>query len=36
MNNKPFLLAGSIALCVIALTFVFMAGRISGNDGILQ
>ncbi|MDD3262383.1 MAG: hypothetical protein PHR61_00905 [Candidatus Absconditabacteria bacterium] len=36
MNNKPFLLAGSIALCVIALTLVFMAGRISGNDGILQ
>lgn len=36
MNNKPFLLAGSIALWVIALTLVFMAGRISGNDGRLQ
>lgn len=31
MNNKPLLLAGSIALWIIALTLVFMAGRMSGN-----
>lgn len=31
MNNKPFLLAGSIALWVIALTLIFMAWRMSGN-----
>lgn len=32
MNNKPFLLAGSIALWIIALTLVFMAGRITSNN----
>jgi hypothetical protein len=31
MNNKPLLLAGSIALWIIALTLVFMAGRMVGN-----
>lgn len=29
-NQKPFLLAGSIILWIIALTLVFMAGRMSG------
>lgn len=32
MNNKPFLLAGSIALWVIALSLVFMAGRMSSSN----
>lgn len=31
MNNKPLLLAGSIALWIIALTLVFMAWRMTGN-----
>lgn len=32
-NQKPFLIGGSILLGVIALSLVFMAGRMTGSEG---